>query len=638
MYVHVSPYRGVTRVRILCKVLVNGVRRTRLVEHIGTTRDSDHLALLRVKAAERLAMLRPQASLFDTLSAPGNMTSPAPYTPRVILGNQFAYGLWQVMGGLYDRIGLPDGLLKYLVLARIALPKSKLATARYLKDTLQCATSPSAIYRYMDTLSKDTLLRQLVAYAQSQARQRTGRAIAVVFYDVTTLYFEADDEDEDTVISQAATGPLAADVNRETAGSMAGQNTDESENNLSMTTSRSSKAKDDGTEPNGAAQTIAGLRKKGYSKDHRADLPQIVIGLTVDGNGFPLDFRVYEGNTYEGHTLLDGIAAVRRNLQLDAAQLTVVADAGMLSAANLDDLDKQGYTYIVGARIRSLDAALTNRMTAWDYRTKGPLDTTVHGRRLVVTYSDKRAKRNRLNRERLIRALQARLDRGQVVKKSKYVILDMATTEALTDDSQLPMPQPVHTPWQHPAPLPRDAKTRTPAAKATNGRTPSTGVADDTGSQTGGSPGNRSDQSRPSSKPKLTGRLDHDRLAAEARLDGLKGYVTNTPLPPAELVGRYTELWHVEQSFRMSKTDLRARPAYHHKRQRIIAHLVICVCSLAVLREFERAVKDSTLTFGLSRALEQLLAIRSYEIALPNNQTLTAYSQLSEDQERLLGL
>jgi transposase len=503
MYVAVSRYKNYTRVRILRKVKVGNAWTSKLVEHVGSSRDDTELALLRTRATQRMAELSLQLSLLDELEI-----QKATGVSRVTVSSPFAYGLWSVMGSLYDRMSLPNDLLKYLVLARIALPKSKLTTVRYLSDNLRLDTSLSGVYRYMDSLDKDVLMASLLAHAQQRAISRGEQAISVVFYDVTTLYFETDEEDLDS-------------------------------------------------------ETALGLRKKGYSKDHRYDLPQIVVGLTVDGDGFPLDFQVYEGNTYEGHTLLGGITKIRQKLQLDSAKLTVVADAGMLSIANLTELEEQGYHYIVGARIRSLPPAQAEQITTWDYATKGTLDTICSGRRMVVTYSDKRAKRSRQNRDRLIRRLQTKLDHGQVVKKSKYVIL-------------------------------------------TDGK-------------------------------KLAGSIDQDKLASDARFDGLKGYVTNTDLQPNEVVAHYGNLWHVEKSFRMSKSDLRARPTFHFRRERVIAHLVICICALGVLKEFEERLRDVLPEAGLSIALEQLLAIREYKLLLPDKQEgATIYSQFTETQEKLL--
>ena len=366
MYVQVSRYKHYTRVRIVKKLSIAGKQVTKLVEHVGSARNETELSILRITAQKRLAELTPQRSLLDALDGIDHDSS------RITFRDYYAYGLWNIIGGLYDSLGLPDNLLKYLVLARIAQPKSKLTTARYLGDHLNRTIDVNSIYEYMDTLDKDTLMPLLLAYAQKRAKDITGIAIAVVFYDVTTLYFETDEEDEET--TNLKTGEI-----------------------------------------------LTGLRKKGYSKDHRFDLPQVVVGLTVDGSGFPLDFQVYEGNTYEGHTLMDGVRSVQSKLSLKPSDLTVVADAGMLSQKNTDALENSGYSYIVGARIKSLNKTRTDEMLAWDYtkhKTFNTLMDKAARRRLIVTYSEQRAKRSQQNRNRLLKKLQAKLDHGMVVKKS----------------------------------------------------------------------------------------------------------------------------------------------------------------------------------------------------------------------------
>jgi transposase len=512
MYVSVSRYKNYQRVRIIQKQKIDGVFKSKLVEHIGSARNETDLLFLKEKARQRIIELSPQLSLLDESSNPSTSSDSQPLELR----DPFAYGLWQVMGGIYNQLDLPDNLLKYLVLARTAIPKSKRATVRYLMDNLRCSTTLTDVYRFMDTIDKDQLTTILLAYAQKQAQSQDRSTISVVFYDVTTLYFETNEDDEDTI--NLETGEV----------------------------------------------TATGLRKKGYSKDHRYDLPQVVVGLTVNGNGFPLDFQVYEGNTYEGHTLLSGIEKICTKLQLASSKLTVVADAGMLSRANLEVLEAQGFRYIVGARIRSLATDTAEQITSWNYAERGNLDTTIAGRRMIVTYSHKRAERSHKNRERLVKKLQAKLNRGQVVKKSKYVLLD--------------------------------------------------------------------------NNKKLTGQIDQAKLIADASFDGLKGYVTNTTLPADKVVTHYSNLWHVEKSFRMSKSDLQARPTFHFKRNRIIAHLTICVCALGVLRLFEEQLNTKLPGVGLSVALEQLLAVREYKAFLNGTVQITSITQLTDLQRQLLKL
>lgn len=556
MYITVSRYKTYIRVRIMNKVQVDGKWKSYLVEHIGSVQNDTELVVLKEKAKQRIAELLPQLSLLDKLIPSSDDTD------RIVMSGSFASGLWQIIGEIYDRIGLSNDLFKYLVLARIALPKSKLATIRYMNDSLRLKTSISAVYRFMDTLDKDSFMTTLLNYAQSRAVAKSGATISVVFYDVTTLYFETDEDDEDNE---------KLEVNRSTV--------------------------------------MPGLRKKGYSKDHRFDLPQIVVGLTVDATGFPLDFQVYEGNTYEGHTLLNGIKTIQLKLKLESKKLTVVADAGMLSQANLEYLECQGYSYIVGARIRSMAANTTKQIIAWNYEKDGTFEMTLPNltddntesntpeilRRLIVTYSENRAKRSVTNRARLVKKLQAKLNRGQVITKSKYIVLDEVEDKNGNRNGD-----------QN-----KDKNTNEQLDKK--------------------------QQKKPKKSQKFSGHIDQDKLKTDAQFDGLKGYITNTELLATEVMDHYSALWNVEKSFRMSKSDLRVRPTFHYKRDRIIAHLTICVCSLAVLREFEKKVRVSSIQkVGLSVALEQLLAIKEYQLKLPNKQHVTVHSELTEVQKILL--
>ena len=135
---------------------------------------------------------------------------------------------------------------------------------------------------------------------------------------------------------------------------------------------------------------------------------------------------------------------------------------------------------------------------------------------------------------------------------------------------------------------------------------------------------------------KLTGHVDEAKVTSDARYDGLRGFVTNTDRDIADVMARYGNLWQVEKSFRMSKSDLRTRPAFHFKRRRIIAHLALCVCALAVLRELEQRVT----AIGLKQpaALEEILEIKSFTVRMPKQPDTVIYSELNPLQERLLEL
>ena len=325
------------------------------------------------------------------------------------------------------------------------------------------------------------------------------------------------------------------------------------------------------------------LRKVGYSKERRVD-PQIVVGLLVDRNGFPLEIGCFEGNKAETTTILPMIAAFQARHGL--ADLVVVADAGMLSAGNLTALDQAGMRFIVGSRV-----------------TKAPGDLASHFRWHGDAFTN-----------------------GQVIDT---ITPRVATKTAAALNDLHKLAEPVWDPTTH------DRSWRAVWAYSTkravrDGRTvtlqENRAKAVIAGEKTARTPrfvtitnGSRS--------------LDEASLARARRLAGLKGYVTNIPqhvMPATEVIASYHELWHVEQSFRMSKTDLRARPMFHHTRQAIEAHLTIVFTALAVSREAQHRT-------GLSirNLTRQLRPLRSATIAI-NDSAQTFPPAIPTDKQALI--
>ena len=177
-------------------------------------------------------------------------------------------GIHLLLGKIYTEIGFNevcDDLLKQLVLVRLSHPASKLRTTHYLQRYFSVYINEDRIYRYLDkiyTNHKETL--QQISY--NHTKKILGGIVNVVFYDVTTIYFQIDDEDE--------------------------------------------------------------IRKRGFSKEGRHQNPQIVLGLLVGLEGYPLAYEIHEGNKFEGHTMLPVIDAFKAKYQLD--KLIVIADSGLL--------------------------------------------------------------------------------------------------------------------------------------------------------------------------------------------------------------------------------------------------------------------------------------------------------------------
>lgn len=331
------------------------------------------------------------------------------------------------------------------------------------------------------------------------------------------------------------------------------------------------------------AEKEDGLRKVGYSKERRVD-PQIVVGLLVDRGGFPLEIGCWEGNKAEKLTILPIITQFAQ--RHDLSDFVVVADAGMLSATNLADLDEAGFRFIVGSRT-----------------TKAPVDLESHFRWHGDAFTD-----------------------GQVIDTITPKTQRSATSGASNPKVRA---EPVWDPIKHPSSWRavwaystkrwvRDNKTltmqenraREVVAGEKAARTPRF-VKTANGSRT----------------------LDEASLARARRLAGLKGYVTNidaSVMPAAEVIASYHDLWHVEQSFRMSKTDLRARPMFARTRDAIEAHLTIVFTALAL----SRTIQDRT-GLSLRKVLRTLKPLRSATIEI-NGVTTTFPPRLSPEEQALL--
>ncbi|AQQ10122.1 Transposase [Sedimentisphaera cyanobacteriorum] len=150
------------------------------------------------------------------------------------------------------------------------------------------------------------------------------------------------------------------------------------------------------------------LKKNGYSKDMKFNQPQVVLGLLSTSEGLPVGYEVFPGNQYEGHTLHTVIPKIKEKYNLKRVIFT--ADSAMLSKANLDYLEKQGVEYIVAARLKSL----TDKWKAKVTESNAPLRSFDYGKdtRLIVTYSDKLAKKNKHDRDEAIRKLQEKLEKS----------------------------------------------------------------------------------------------------------------------------------------------------------------------------------------------------------------------------------
>ncbi len=321
-----------------------------LIRHVGCASSPEAIEVLRFKAHQALVKLqfKNQLTLFPRLES----------SLKAKLVNWKITGWHQVFGPVYDSIGFPDNLLRDLVIARIVYPKSKLATVRYLNRYLGFNLTKDKVYRFLDNLSKEELVKTAFKFVLKRQKQA---GLSLVFYDVTSLYFETEKEDL--------------------------------------------------------------FRRSGFSKDHKLNTPQILVGLFVDHQGYPFDFDFFPGNTFEGHTFKIAVKSLLK--KHDFNRLNIVADAGMLSKDNLSFLTSLNLGYIVGARLKSLTENLTEKILSHDFNRWPVYQTKLKDKRLIVQFSPKRAVKDKAGRDRLIRKLKLKLELNQaVIRKSKYLIVD----------------------------------------------------------------------------------------------------------------------------------------------------------------------------------------------------------------------
>lgn len=425
----VKTTSGATAVQIAYKQKGKIVK----IIHIGSAHSDEDLKILLALARKRLQ--QNQLPLF-----PEKQT-----TLQVGIKRSFSDLLWKTLRKQYQKLGftrLNDEVFEALCLARIVEPSSKLDSLRVLADLGLGKLDQNKLYRCL-AKAADQNYRKIIS--QACFEHVGGNGLVLLLYDVTTLYFETQKEDD--------------------------------------------------------------YRKPGLSKERRLE-PQIIIGLLVDQRGFPLDLHSFEGNKAETKTILPVMEAFQAQHGLN--KVTIVADAAMLSTANLAAFTEAGYTYIVGSRLHKIPYELTEFQKTGDMIDQQIVVSQQKGYRVIYQYRTKRAALDLRNIEKQIAKAKKAIN-GQISSNRMKFLTIQATSKQL-----------------------------------------------------------------------------NQKLIDKARsLAGIKAYVTNLEIPDVEVIAYYHQLFQVEASFRMAKSDLKARPIYHRKRDAIEAHLTIVLAALAISRNIE---------------------------------------------------
>jgi transposase len=333
--------------------IVQKVNRTnKIVKSIGvakTKREEELLLLLARSELERIQGLQPLFIEHDDIVVDSFVNSIANDHLQII-GSEI------ILGKIYDKIGFPkDGSCDYfrnLVLCRIVYPGSKLKTVEYFRWHLNIDISVYTIYRFLDELNSK-LKPDIEQISFEYTRKLLKGNIGVVFYDMTTLYFEASEEDD--------------------------------------------------------------YRIPGFNKDGKHQQPQIMIGLLVSSHGYPIGYQIFEGNTSETKTLIPVLESFQK--KFDIARPIVVADAAMLSEKNILALQNNKYQYILGARLKNESDDIKEKVLGLEVEEDKPKELKSKYGRLIVSFSSKRAYNDNKNRQKGIKRLEKRVKSGKLTKE-----------------------------------------------------------------------------------------------------------------------------------------------------------------------------------------------------------------------------
>jgi len=279
-------------------------------------------------------------------------------------------GIHEVYGKVYEQLGFDRlwgtsaryqsrrDILQHITLARIAQPESKRASVALLERDFGVHLNLTSVYRMMDSLDEKAI-SHIQDLAFSAAHRMLGESLDVLFYDCTTLYFESFIPDE--------------------------------------------------------------LRQKGFSKDHKANETQVLLALLVTREGLPIGYEVFPGATFEGHSLLPVLNDLKSRYTL--SKVVFVADRGLFSESNLSALEQADIDYVVGAKLKTQTHQLKETILNLDNYVELNEDTRTltierdKGRRLVISHSQKRARKDQADRQKEIQKLRKKLSRSTKPKE-----------------------------------------------------------------------------------------------------------------------------------------------------------------------------------------------------------------------------
>lgn len=296
------------------------------------------------------------------------------------------------------------------------------------------------------------------------------------------------------------------------------------------------------------------LGKKGYSKDHRPDLNQMIVGAVIDDNGKPLCCEMWPGNTADVKTLIPVVDKVRRRFGVGG--FCIVADRGMISAETIAELDERRIPYILGARMRRVKNIKVDVLSRAGRYTEvypegvkkkdsSPLKVKQvyhNGQRYIVCLNTRQARKDAKDREAIIASLQEQIKKG-----AKSLVGNKGFRKYLKID-------------------------------------------------------------------KNSAHIDSEKVKAESRFDGKWVLQTNTDLPADQAALKYKELWQVERVFRDIKSLLETRPVFHQCDNTIKGHVFCSFLALILKKELDRRLNAAGYVFEWADIIHDLKALQQVRI------------------------
>lgn len=480
---------------------------SRMIKSFGVARDEKHLGELLAEAERYKKYMEYNAPKAKTLRI--NTERDILFCRSCNVGFYDVYGHFFQM--IFNSLPLKDNVarkLKDITVMRIAYPCSKRRTA-IIAEEYGIDFNVDHIYKMMDQLDDPIVLhiKQVIYKHTHKILAEQKQSVDILFYDLTTIYFETNTQDE--------------------------------------------------------------LRDFGFSKDGKHQHVQIMLAVIVSKEGLPIDYEEFPGNSYEGHTLLPVIHKIRARYAID--KTIIVADAALMNKINLQELDAYGIQYIIAARLKNskkeikasildlsnynvISITPTNQQDTYD-QILSKMIVSETGDYIFAYHSTKRARKDAYDREKDLEKIKKYLNR---TGKNKLT-----------------------------------SRLNKPYVKI-------------------------------SKDCKIT--IDPKKLNLEAQYDGFFGLRTNIKNADAtEILQHYRGLWQVEQTFRITKSNLEIRPVFHYTPSRIRAHFLICYMALSLIRYVEFTLKTKGLNIPPEQLFQLLNNTRKIKLIDSKNQTFQIF-------------